>query len=83
MSQITIYLDEESEKTARAAAAAANLPLSRWFALLVAREGQRGRKTGWQSFFAEADKQKAAWDEFPLTEDMHKDLPPDTPRESL
>ena len=55
MSQITIYLDEESEKTARAAAAAANLPLSRWFALLVAREGQRGKKTGWQSFFAEAD----------------------------
>jgi hypothetical protein len=44
--------------------------------------GQPG-KTGWQSLFAEADKQKAAWDEFPLTEDMHKDLPPDTPRESL
>lgn len=82
MSQVTIYLDDECEQAARAAAAAANLSLSRWFAQFAEREKQRG-KTGWQSLFAEADKQKAAWDEFPLTEDMHKDLPPDTPRESL
>ncbi len=81
MSQVTIYLDDESEKAARAAAAAANLPLSRWFAQFAEREKQRSR-SGWQAFFAEADKQKAAWDEFPLTQEMHKDLPPDAPRES-
>jgi hypothetical protein len=48
MSQVTIYLDDESEKAARAAAAAANLSLSRWFAQFAEREKQRG-KTGWQS----------------------------------
>ncbi|MDH6594602.1 hypothetical protein M2165_004491 [Variovorax sp. TBS-050B] len=82
MSQVTIYLDDESEKAARAAAAAANLSLSRWFAQFAERERQR-QKADWQSVFAAADEQKAAWDVFPLTEEMHKDLPPDTPRESL
>lgn len=81
MSQVTIYLDDDAEKAARAAAAAANMPLSRWFAQFAEREKQRGA-TGWHALFAEADKHKAQWEDFPLTEEMHKDLPPDSPRES-
>ena len=81
MSQVTIYLDDDAERAARAAAAAANMPLSRWFAQFAEREKQRGTM-GWQALFAEADKHKSSWEEFPLTEEMHRDLPPDSPRES-
>ncbi|MEJ8856438.1 hypothetical protein WKW79_17800 [Variovorax robiniae] len=81
MSQVTIYLDDETEKAAREAAAEAQLPLSRWFAQLAERETVR-RRSDWKAFFAKVDEHKALWADFPLTEEMHRDLPPDTPRET-
>jgi hypothetical protein len=82
MSQVTIYLDDESERAARAAAAAAKLPLSRWFAQFAEREKDR-KRGDWQAFFEEIDKQNVDWNEFPLTEEMNRELPPDLPRESF
>ncbi|MDM0112517.1 hypothetical protein QTI66_10175 [Variovorax sp. J22R133] len=81
MSQVTIYLDDETEKAAREAASAARLSLSRWFAQFAERERDR-KRSDWSAFFAKVDEHKALWAEFPLTEDMHRDLPPDTPRET-
>lgn len=35
MSQVTIYLDDESEALAKRAAKAANVPVSRWISTLI------------------------------------------------
>ena len=63
MSQVTIFLDEETEKAAREAAAGARLSLSCWFAKFAERERERERQRGkprsdWGSFFAELDATK-------------------------
>ncbi len=63
MSQVTIFLDEETEKAAREAAAGAKLSLSCWFAKFAERERERERERGkmrseWGSFFAEFDAVK-------------------------
>lgn len=43
MGQVTIYLDEETEKLAREAASAKGIPLSKW----VAEKVQRGARADW------------------------------------
>ncbi len=63
MSQVTIFLDEETEKAAREAAAGARLSLSCWFAQFAQRERERERtrskpRSDWSSFFAELDAVK-------------------------
>lgn len=60
MSQVTIFLDDETERAAREAAAGARLSLSCWFAKFAERERERERERGkprsdWGSFFAELD----------------------------
>ena len=62
MSQVTIFLDEETERAAREAAACANLSLSSWFAKFAERErSERERsklRSEWGSFFAEINATK-------------------------
>ncbi len=63
MSQVTIFLDEETEKAARQAAAGAKLSLSCWFAKFAERERDRAHerdrtRSQWGSFFAELDAAK-------------------------
>ena len=82
MSQVTNSLDDESEQAARAAAAAAKMPLSRWFAQFAEREKEK-KRGDWQSFFAEVDKHKDLWAEFPTLEEIRATDVPDLPRESL
>ena len=58
MSQVTIFLDQETERAAREAAADARVSLSCWFAQLAERERERVREmscrhSGWGTFFAE------------------------------
>lgn len=76
MGQITIYLDNQSEQRLRAAAAEANMPVSRWLAELV-REKTRAQ---WPLSVREA---AGSWSDFPDAEELRADLPEDTGRENL
>jgi type VI protein secretion system component VasK len=77
MGQVTIYLDDESEKRLKSAAKAAGVPVSRWVAQIV-REKTR---TVWP----ESVRQLAgAWsDDFPELEDIRRNEGDDNTREML
>lgn len=76
MGQITIYLDEESERRLKSAAAAAGMPVSRWVAQLV-REKTR---TEWPD---EVRELAGAWADFPDAEELRRSAGTDLPREPL
>lgn len=76
MGQITIYLDDDSEMRLRAAAADANMPVSRWLADLV-REKTR---VDWPNAVREA---AGSWHDFPDAEELRNALPDDTRREEF
>ena len=77
MGQVTIYLDEETEDKARAAARAEGVPLSKW----VARRIQRPARGEWP----EAVRALAgAWPDLPSAERIRKSSKTkDAPRERL
>ncbi len=58
MSQVTIYLDEDTEARLRAAAQAEGIPVSRWIARLV----QERTRTEWPPQVREL---AGAWTDFP------------------
>ena len=76
MGQITIYLDDDSEARLRAAAADANMPVSRWLAELV-REKTRA---DWPHAVREA---AGTWHDFPDAESLRNTPGDDTRREKL
>jgi hypothetical protein len=83
VSQVTIYLEEDTLAAAKAAAARAQMSLSKWFAQFAEAEKQKPRQS-WSEFFAEIDRLRTAgpddgWDE--LLADRHGDLGTDAPRE--
>ena len=55
MSQVTIYLEEDTLAAAKAAAARAKLSLSKWFAQLAEAERTKPLKS-WDEVFAEIDR---------------------------
>ena len=62
MGQVTIYLDDESEKRLKAAAAAAGVPVSRWVSALI----QNRTRTQWPESVRQL---VGGWKDFPeLTE---------------
>lgn len=65
MGRITIYLDDESERRLKSAAAAAGMPVSRWVAQLV-REKTR---TEWPD---EVRALAGVWADFPDTEELRR-----------
>jgi hypothetical protein len=76
MGQVTIYLDDESERRLKSAAAAAGMPVSRWVAQLV----QDKTRTQWpESMRALA----GAWRDFPEPEDLRREAAADVPRETF
>lgn len=76
MGQVTIYLDDESEKRVRAAAKKAGVPVSRWIAELV----QENARTVWpESIRALA----GAWQDFPDLEQIREHDQRDLKREDL
>ena len=84
MSQVTIYLEEDSLAAAKAAAAAARakLSLSQWFAQFAAEEKKR-QSQDWPTFFAELDSMQAVEDDdFPSLESLRGSDVPHLPRES-
>ena len=76
MSQVTIYLDRESEKRMKQAAKAAGMPMSRWLAQLV-REKTRNE---WPVAVREA---AGAWADFPDADELRGAQGRDTDREPL
>lgn len=76
MSQVTIYLDEETARSARAAAAAAGLSVSRWITDLI----RERASTEWPRDVAAL---AGLWPDFPLAEGLRRDRPEDVDREGL
>ena len=76
MGQVTIYLDEESERRLKAAAASAGVPVSRWVAGLI----RNKTRTEWpESVKALAGQ----WPDLPEPEALRRDRAADAERESL
>lgn len=76
MGQITIYLDDESERSLRSAAEAAGIPVSRWVAALI-REKTRSQ---WPDSVREM---AGSWSDFPEPETLRDSSADDTGREEL
>jgi len=75
MGQITIYLDDQSEKKLKSAATSEGIPVSRWIAQLV----RDKTRTEWPESVRSL---AGAWSDFPLRESLRNDAS-DTPREKL
>ena len=87
MSQVTIYLEEDSLAAAKTAAARAHMSVSKWFAQFAEAEKQKPLQS-WDGFFAELDRLSPTnsdatdgWDA--LLEDRYSGLGTDVPRESF
>ena len=76
MSQITLYLDENTESRMREAAKEAGVSLSRWVALLI----QEKLTDEWPDSVADL---AGAWSDFPTREEIEESAGEDLPRESL
>lgn len=86
MSQVTIYLEDDTLDAAKSAAARAGLSLSRWFAQFAEAE-KRQLGTDRSAFWAEIDRLRAEGGDdgldLLLGPDRYSDLGVDAPRESL
>jgi len=76
MSQVTLYLDTETEEKMKTAAKAAGVSQSRWVADLI-REKTAAR---WPDSIA---RLAGAWADFPTAEELRAGLGEDMPREPL
>lgn len=76
MGQVTIYLDDESEKRVKAAAKKAGIPVSRWLANLV----KDNAHTVWPGSIAAL---AGAWGDFPDLADLREDESNESQRERL
>ncbi|HYU31993.1 MAG TPA: CopG family transcriptional regulator [Thermoanaerobaculia bacterium] len=76
MSQVTLYLDTETEEKMKTAAKAAGVSQSRWVADLI-REKTAAR---WPDSIA---RLAGAWADFPTAEELRAGLGEDVPREPL
>ncbi len=76
MSQITLYLDDETAARMKAAAAAAGLSQSRWVARLI----QQKTATQWPDSVASL---AGAWSDLSASETLRESTVDDVPREQL
>jgi hypothetical protein len=65
MAQVTIYLDEETEQKARAAARSKGVSLSKW----VAERVRQGALSDWPDYVREL---AGAWSDLPSAEQLRK-----------
>ncbi len=87
MSQVTIYLEEDTLAAAKTAAARAQMSVSKWFAQFAEAEKQKPLQS-WDDFFEELDKSNPTnsdvtdgWDA--LLDNRYSGLGTDTPRQSF
>jgi hypothetical protein len=76
MAQVTIYLDDETEQNARAAARSRGLSLSKWIADRV----RRGALSDWPDHVREL---AGAWSDLPSAEQLRRTKGRDTKRPRL
>lgn len=76
MSQLTLYLDPETEARMRQAAREAGVSLSRWVAGLI----REKTSDEWPESIV---RLAGAWKDFPQREEIHAALGADLPREGL
>jgi hypothetical protein len=76
MSQITLYLDKETESKMRAAAEASGMSLSKWVANLI----RQRTATEWPASVIEL---AGAWKDLPTAEEIREGTPRDLPREVI
>jgi len=76
MPQVTIYLDDETARSARAAAAAAGVAVSRWISDLI-------RQRAANEWPRDVVALSGCWPDFPLAEELRSLPPTDTEREGL
>ena len=76
MGQVTIYLDDETERRMRGAARSSGLSQSKWIARLIQ---NRTRETWPEAVVRLA----GAWKDMPLAEEIREGLPDDSGREPL
>lgn len=76
MGQITIYLDDDTERRLRSAAEGEGVPVSRWIGRLIKEE----MRTEWP---ASVRQLAGAWPDFPETEELREGTGEDSPRETL
>jgi len=76
MGQVTIYLDDESERRLKSAAAAAGVPVSRWVAALI----ESKTRTEWPESVRQL---VGAWEDFPEPGELREESARDIGRESL
>ena len=65
MGQVTIYLDDETERLAREAARAKGIPLSKW----VAEKVQRGARAEWPAAVRDL---AGKWTDLPSAEEIRE-----------
>ena len=76
MSQVTIYLDGDTEKRARGAAEASGDSLSKWISGVI----REKTATTWPQHVPDL---AGSWPDFPLAEDLRKGQTGDNRRERL
>ena len=76
MGQITLYLDDETEKKMKAAARAAGISLSRWVNSLI-------RERTAEEWPASVARLAGAWADLSTVEEIRRGQPDDAPREPL
>ncbi|MEI6802596.1 MAG: hypothetical protein WCK83_05505 [Burkholderiales bacterium] len=83
MSQVTIYMDDDAIKRAKASAAAAHLSLSAWVSKLVKEQTPAVDANGYPvGFFEEMAANAHLWNDFRLAEVLRSDQVADLPREA-
>ena len=87
MSQVTIYLEEDTLAAAKVAAARSQMSVSKWFAQFAEAEKQKPVQS-WNDFFVEMDRLGSpdadandGWDA--LLKDRYSGLGTDVPRQSF
>ncbi len=76
MSQVTIYLDDETAERARAAAQSRGVSLSKWIAERI----QQGTLSDWPTHVRGL---AGAWNDLPSAEELRKARSPDAKRAKL
>lgn len=76
MSQLTLYLDTDTEAKMRRAAQEAGVSLSRWVATLI----REKTADEWPQSIGEL---AGSWKDFPTREEIHEAMGKDLPREAL
>jgi hypothetical protein len=76
MPQVTIYLDQETERRARREARSARMSLSRWISTIL-------RERTDDKWPPEVLALFGAWPDFPTLEEIRRGQPPDTTRKRL